>query len=80
MSSTHSGIQYPWLMTWLKENQSDKVSHRITIIQCVIAFNIFTQKFYHLFAKQGYTEKWYVSEMTKEVSCPCHICITASGL
>ena len=54
-------------MNWLKDNQSE-VSHHITIIQYLIAFNIVKQQFYDMFAKEGYTEEWYVSGMTKKVS------------
>ena len=54
-------------MNWLKDNQSE-VSHHITIIQSLILFNIVKQQFYDMFAKEGYTEEWYVSGMTKKVS------------
>ena len=59
-------------MNWLKDNQSE-VSHHITIIQYLIAFNIVKQQFYDLFAKEGYTEEWYVSGMTKKVSSLHHM-------
>ena len=66
---TYTGTEYPWLMNWLKNVQSEVSYITISLLVILITLIICTQQFYDLFAKEGYTEEWYVSGMTKKVSC-----------
>ena len=66
---TYTGTEYPWLMNWLKSVQSEVSYTTICLFSVTITIIICTQQFYDLFAKEGYTEEWYVSGMTKKVSC-----------
>ena len=56
-------------MNWLKSVQSEVSYTTNCLFSVTITITICTQQFYDLFAKEGYTEEWYVSEMTKKVSC-----------